>query len=79
LLSFFPAVAGAHIRSAGPGTRYRNMGEFTDKLKGGVNKTVGGVKQSSSDPEVRQDGDAQRLKGSGQEVKGKIKGVINKL
>jgi uncharacterized protein YjbJ (UPF0337 family) len=56
-----------------------NMGEFTDKLKGGANKAVGGVKQNSTDPEVRQDGDAQRLKGSGQELKGKVKGVINKL
>jgi uncharacterized protein YjbJ (UPF0337 family) len=55
------------------------MGEFTDKLKGGANKAVGGVKQNSSDPDVRQEGDAQRMKGSGQELKGKVKGVINKL
>ena len=55
------------------------MGEFTDKLKGGANKAVGGLKQSSSDPAVREQGDAQRLKGSGQELKGKVKGVINKL
>jgi uncharacterized protein YjbJ (UPF0337 family) len=55
------------------------MGEFTDKLKGGANKAVGGMKQNSSDPAVRQGGDAQRMKGSGQELKGKVKGVINKL
>jgi uncharacterized protein YjbJ (UPF0337 family) len=55
------------------------MGEFTDKLKGSANKVVGGIKQSSDDPTVRHDGDAQRLKGSGQELKGKIKGVIKKL
>jgi uncharacterized protein YjbJ (UPF0337 family) len=55
------------------------MGEFTDKLKGGANKAVGGIKQTSSDADVRNEGDAQRLKGSGQEVKGKIKGVINRL
>jgi uncharacterized protein YjbJ (UPF0337 family) len=55
------------------------MGEFTDKLKGGANKAVGGIKQGSDDPAVRQEGDAQRMKGSGQEFKGKVKGVINKL
>jgi uncharacterized protein YjbJ (UPF0337 family) len=55
------------------------MGEFTDKLKGAANKTVGGVKQASPDADVRAEGDAQRLKGSGQEVKGAVKGVINKL
>jgi len=55
------------------------MGEFTDKLKGGVNKAVGGAKQNSSDPDIRQEGDAQRMKGTGQELKGKVKGVVNKL
>jgi uncharacterized protein YjbJ (UPF0337 family) len=55
------------------------MGEFTDKLKGAANKTVGGMKQTSPDPAVRQEGDAQRLKGSGQELKGAVKGVVNKL
>jgi uncharacterized protein YjbJ (UPF0337 family) len=55
------------------------MGEFTDKLKGGANKAVGGIKQNSNDPDVRREGDAQRLKGSGQELKGAVKGVVNKL
>jgi uncharacterized protein YjbJ (UPF0337 family) len=55
------------------------MGEFTDKLKGGANKAVGGLKQNSADQAVRDEGDAQKLKGSGQELKGKVKGVINKL
>jgi uncharacterized protein YjbJ (UPF0337 family) len=55
------------------------MGEFTDKLKGGANKAVGGVKQSSPDPAVREEGAAQKSKGHGQELKGALKGVINKL
>jgi uncharacterized protein YjbJ (UPF0337 family) len=55
------------------------MGEFTDRLKGGANKVVGGVKQESSDPDVRAEGDAQKLKGTGQDLKGKVKGVINGL
>jgi uncharacterized protein YjbJ (UPF0337 family) len=55
------------------------MGEFTDKLKGNANQAIGGMKQNSRDPEVREEGDAQKLKGSGQELKGKVKGVINDL
>jgi uncharacterized protein YjbJ (UPF0337 family) len=55
------------------------MGEFTDKLKGNANQAIGGMKQESRDPEVRDEGDAQKLKGAGQELKGKIKGVINDL
>jgi uncharacterized protein YjbJ (UPF0337 family) len=55
------------------------MGEMTDKLKGGVNKTVGSVKQSSPNPAVREEGAAQKSKGRGQELKGAVKGVINKL
>ncbi|TMJ12558.1 MAG: CsbD family protein [Alphaproteobacteria bacterium] len=55
------------------------MGEFTDKLKGNANQAIGDMKQHSADPAVRDEGDAQKLKGSGQELKGKVKGVINKL
>ncbi|HEY0012793.1 MAG TPA: CsbD family protein [Allosphingosinicella sp.] len=55
------------------------MGEMTDKLKGTVNKTVGAAKQSSPDPAVREEGAAQKTKGHGQELKGAVKGVINKL
>ena len=55
------------------------MGEFTDKLRGNANQAIGGMKQNSADPAVRDEGDAQKLKGSGQELKGKVKGVINKL
>jgi uncharacterized protein YjbJ (UPF0337 family) len=55
------------------------MGEMTDKLKGNLNKAVGAAKESSPDPAVRQEGAAQKSKGHGQELKGALKGVINKL
>ena len=55
------------------------MGEFTDKAKGTVNKAVGKAKQGSDDPHVREDGAAQETKGEVQNLKGKVKGVINKL
>ncbi|HEX8193195.1 MAG TPA: CsbD family protein [Allosphingosinicella sp.] len=55
------------------------MGEMTDKLKGNVNKAVGAAKQGSPDPAVRSEGAAQESKGHGQELKGAVKGVINKL
>jgi uncharacterized protein YjbJ (UPF0337 family) len=55
------------------------MGELTDKIKGNANQAIGDMKQNSADPVVRDEGDAQKLKGTGQELKGKIKGVINDL
>jgi uncharacterized protein YjbJ (UPF0337 family) len=58
--------------------RTRDMGEFTDKLKGNANKAAGNLKQSSADPAVREEGKAQASRGKGQEIKGAVKGVINK-
>ena len=55
------------------------MGEFTDKIKGAANRTAGNIKQNSSNERVREQGAAQELKGDGQEIKGKIKGAINRL
>lgn len=55
------------------------MGEFTDKLKGSANQAVGNLKQGSVNPAVREEGRAQESKGEGQQLKGKVKGVINKL
>lgn len=55
------------------------MGEITDKLKGKANQAAGNLKQRSTDERVREEGAAQETKGEGQELKGKIKGVINKL
>jgi uncharacterized protein YjbJ (UPF0337 family) len=58
---------------------FENMGEFTDKLKGAGNQVAGDLKQGSADPAVRDQGRAQETKGDVQEIKGKVKGVINKL
>ena len=55
------------------------MGEFTDRLKGAANQAAGEVKQNSSDPETRDEGAAQELKGKGQDLKGKVKGIVNGL
>ncbi len=55
------------------------MGELTDKIKGNVNEAVGRTKQSSSDPATRDEGAAQEAKGEFQQVKGAVKGAINKL
>jgi uncharacterized protein YjbJ (UPF0337 family) len=61
------------------GARRVTMGELTDKIKGNANQAIGDMKQRSADPDVRDEGDAQKLKGAGQELKGKVKGVINNL
>jgi uncharacterized protein YjbJ (UPF0337 family) len=39
------------------------MGEFTDRLKGAANQAAGTVKQESANPETRDEGAAQELKG----------------
>jgi uncharacterized protein YjbJ (UPF0337 family) len=55
------------------------MGELTDRIKGNVNEAVGRAKQESGDPETRDEGAGQELKGKGQQIKGAVKGAINKL
>ena len=55
------------------------MGELTDKIKGNVNEAVGRAKQESDNPDTRDEGAGQELKGKGQQVKGEIKGAINRL
>jgi uncharacterized protein YjbJ (UPF0337 family) len=55
------------------------MGELTDKVKGNVNEALGRAKQESGDPETRDEGAGQELKGKGQQVKGAVKGAINRL
>ncbi len=52
------------------------MGELTDKIKGNLNELAGKVKQESSNPETRDEGAAQELKGKGQQLGGKIKGAL---
>ena len=55
------------------------MGEFTDKVKGNVNEAVGNAKQQSNDPDTRDEGAGQELKGKAQQLKGAVKGAINDL
>lgn len=55
------------------------MGELTDKVKGNVNEAVGRAKQNSDNPNTRDEGAGQELKGKAQQVKGAVKGAINKL
>ena len=52
------------------------MGELTDKIKGNINEAAGKLKQGSDNPNVRDEGAAQELKGKGQQLKGKIKGAL---
>ncbi|MBB4639824.1 CsbD family protein [Rhizorhapis suberifaciens] len=52
------------------------MGELKDKAKGNVNETLGKVKQKSGNPNTRQEGRAQEVKGKGQQFKGEVKGKL---
>ena len=55
------------------------MGELADKINGNVNEALGKAKQNSGDPETRDEGAGQELKGKAEQLKGDIKGAINKL
>jgi len=55
------------------------MGELTDKIKGNVNEAVGRAKQQSDDPDTRNEGAGQEIKGKAQQLKGDLKGAINRL
>ena len=55
------------------------MGELTDKIKGNVNEAIGRAKQNSDNPNTRDEGAGQELKGKGQQVKGAVKGAINRI
>ncbi|UUL81235.1 CsbD family protein [Sphingomonas sp. S1-29] len=52
------------------------MGEFVDKVKGNTNEAIGEVKQQSSNPETRAEGEAQEAKGKLQQTAGKVKGAL---
>lgn len=52
------------------------MGELIDKVKGNVNEAVGKAKQQSANPNTRDEGAGQELKGKAQQLKGKIKGAL---
>ncbi len=55
------------------------MGEIADKIKGNVNEALGKAKQQSDDPDTRDEGAGQELKGKAEQFKGDVKGAINKL
>lgn len=56
------------------------MGELTDKAKGLGNEIIGNIKQAagkaSGNERLQAEGMAQERKGEGQNLKGKVKGVI---
>ncbi len=52
------------------------MGEFTDKVKGGANDAIGNIKQESANPETREEGREQELKGEFQKKKGDVEGAM---
>ena len=56
------------------------MGEFTDKVSAAANKAVGSAKEAigdnNHDPDMKAEGQAQQLKGTGQDVKGSVKGAL---
>ena len=56
------------------------MGELTDKAKGLGNEIAGNIKQAagkaSGNERLQAEGMAQKRKGEGQNLKGKVKGMI---
>ena len=55
------------------------MGELKDRIKGNVNEAVGRAKQQSDDPDTRDEGAGQEVKGKAQQLNGAVKGAINRL
>jgi uncharacterized protein YjbJ (UPF0337 family) len=52
------------------------MGELTDKIKGNVNEAVGKAKQQSDDPDTRDEGAGQEVKGQAEQLVGSVKGAL---
>ena len=56
------------------------MGEFTDKVSAAANKVAGSVKEAvgnaTDNDKLVAEGEAQKLKGTGQDVKGSVKGAL---
>ncbi len=56
------------------------MSEFTDKVKGAANETIGKAKRAFGDaadrPDIRAEGDAQEAEGDLQSASGKVKGAV---
>jgi uncharacterized protein YjbJ (UPF0337 family) len=56
------------------------MGEFTDKVAAAANKAAGAVKSAVGDatdnPQLKGEGEAQKTKGTVQDVSGSVKGAL---
>jgi uncharacterized protein YjbJ (UPF0337 family) len=56
------------------------MGELTDKISAAGNKIAGNVKEgigkATDNEKLVAEGQAQQLKGAGQDVKGSVKGAL---
>lgn len=52
------------------------MGELVDKIKGNLNEAAGKIKQQSDNPDTRDEGAAQEIKGKGEQFAGKVKGAL---
>ncbi|MDP1025859.1 CsbD family protein [Sphingomonas sp. KR1UV-12] len=56
------------------------MGEFTDKVAAAGNKVAGNVKEAvgkaTDNDKLVAEGQAQQVKGAGQDVKGSVKGAL---
>jgi uncharacterized protein YjbJ (UPF0337 family) len=52
------------------------MGELVDKVKGNLTEAAGKVKQQSDNPETRDEGAGQEVKGKAQQFAGKVKGAL---
>jgi uncharacterized protein YjbJ (UPF0337 family) len=61
---------------AGRGQEIEIMGELVDKIKGNLNEAAGKIKQQSDNPETRDEGAAQEIKGKGEQFAGKVKGAL---
>jgi uncharacterized protein YjbJ (UPF0337 family) len=58
------------------GQEFEIMGELVDKIKGNLDEAAGKIKQQSHNPETRDEGAAQELKGKGEQFAGKVKGAL---
>lgn len=52
------------------------MGELTDKVKGNLNEAAGKLKQTSDDPDTRDEGRGQEVEGKFQQTVGAVKGAL---
>ena len=52
------------------------MGELGDKIKGNLDEMAGKMKQQSDNPDTKDEGAAQEMKGKGEQFMGKVKGAL---